>query len=117
LAAPAGRADDFAWPRREIGREQAKEQGKGESPVASTAPGGTVPAAAPAAPPKPAAKKQFRPAQTQQPRDLFGGFGAPPAPRQIAPPPRAPGPATPGVPRPPGNVGRSAEVPAGAFTR
>ena len=48
LAAPAGRADDFAWPRREIGREQAK----GESPVASTAPEGSVPAAAPAAPPK-----------------------------------------------------------------
>jgi len=115
LAAPAGRADDFAWPRREIGREQAK----GESPVASTAPDGTVPAAAPAAPPKPpAAKKQFRPAQTEQPtmRDFFG-FGTTP-PRQIAPPPpRAPGPANPGVPRPPGNVGRSAEVPPGAFTR
>src|SRR5882757_7114674 len=32
LSAPAGRADDFAWPRREVGREQAKEQGKGEAP-------------------------------------------------------------------------------------
>jgi hypothetical protein len=32
LAAPAGRADDFAWPRREIVREGAK----GETPVAST---------------------------------------------------------------------------------
>jgi hypothetical protein len=31
LLAPAGRADDFAWPRREIGREPAK----GETPVAS----------------------------------------------------------------------------------
>ena len=31
LAAPAGRADDFAWPRREIGREQAK----GDTPVAA----------------------------------------------------------------------------------
>jgi uncharacterized protein len=31
LAPPAGRADDFAWPRREVGREQAK----GETPVAS----------------------------------------------------------------------------------
>jgi hypothetical protein len=122
LAAPAGRADDFAWPRREIGREQAKEQGKGEAPVASTAPDGPVPAAAPAAPPKP--KKQFRPAQTQtgqppiQPsiRDFFGGFGT--TPRQTAPPPpRAPGPAAPGVPRPPGNIGRAAEAPAGAFTR
>ncbi len=31
LSAPAGRADDFAWPRREIGREPAK----GDTPVAS----------------------------------------------------------------------------------
>jgi uncharacterized protein len=31
LAPPAGRADDFAWPRREVGREQAT----GETPVAS----------------------------------------------------------------------------------
>ena len=31
LAPPAGRADDFAWPRREIGREQAK----GDTPVAA----------------------------------------------------------------------------------
>ena len=32
LPAPAGRADDFAWPRREIGREGAK----GDTPMAST---------------------------------------------------------------------------------
>ena len=32
LSAPAGRADDFAWPRREVRRERAK----GETPVAST---------------------------------------------------------------------------------
>jgi hypothetical protein len=32
LSAPAGRADDFAWPRREIGLEGAK----GRTPVAST---------------------------------------------------------------------------------
>ncbi len=38
LAPPAGRADDFAWPRREIGREQAK----GETPIATVAPDGTV---------------------------------------------------------------------------
>ncbi|MEH2472368.1 hypothetical protein V1281_006440 [Nitrobacteraceae bacterium AZCC 2161] len=31
LAPPAGRADDFAWPRREIGHEQAKV----ETPIAS----------------------------------------------------------------------------------
>jgi uncharacterized protein len=34
LSAPAGRADDFAWPRREVGREQVK----GETPVASASP-------------------------------------------------------------------------------
>ncbi|MBR1157241.1 DUF459 domain-containing protein [Bradyrhizobium sp. JYMT SZCCT0428] len=32
LSAPAGRADDFVWPRREIGPEQAKS----ETPVASS---------------------------------------------------------------------------------
>jgi hypothetical protein len=37
LAPPAGRADDFVWPRREVGREQSK----GETPVASTAPDGS----------------------------------------------------------------------------
>src|SRR6202034_1065033 len=63
LAPPAGRADDFVWPRREIGYEQAK----GETPVASVSPDGTVapaPAAAPAAPPKP---KRPRPVQTTAP--------------------------------------------------
>jgi hypothetical protein len=112
LAPPAGRADDFAWPRREVGREQAK----GESPVASTKPDGTAPAAAaaPAAPPKP--KKQFRPAhQAVQPSQPglgdFFGFGTPP--RQIAPPPSR----APGAPRPPGNVGRAAEAPAGNIMR
>src|SRR6266851_2027431 len=94
LAPPAGRADDFAWPRREVGREQAK----GEAPVASVSPDGT--AAAPATPPKP---KKVRPIQSGTPsvRDFFG-FGN--APRQ--PPPRAPT-----APRPPGNVGRSASAP------
>src|ERR1700736_590720 len=57
LAPPAGRADDFAWPRREIGREQAK----GETPVASVSPDGTAPA--PAAPPKP---KKPAPVQSGQ---------------------------------------------------
>ena len=32
LTPPPGRADDFAWPRREVGREEAK----GETPMAST---------------------------------------------------------------------------------
>src|SRR3984893_6326403 len=92
LAPPAGRADDFVWPRREVGREQAK----GETPVANASPDGTV--AAPATPPKP--KKQFRPFQSGTPSlGNFFSFGAPP--RQTAPPPpRAPAPV---VPRPPGN--------------
>ena len=87
LAAPAGRADDFAWPRREVGREQAK----GDTPVAATSPSGTV-AATPAQkqlllpqqPLQPQQKRPFRPAQTEQPslpaqtgqpslRDFFGG--------------------------------------------
>jgi hypothetical protein len=98
LTPPAGRADDFAWPRREVGREQAK----GEAPVASVSPDGKT--AAPATPPKP---KKVRPIQSGTPpvRDFFG-FGN--APRQ---PPRAPT-----APRPPGNVGRSASVP-GFFER
>lgn len=113
LAAPAGRADDYAWPRREVGREQAK----GDTPMAATTPdGGAAPgtpgAAAAIAPQKLAPKKP--PAQPQQPaqaspsfRDFFG-FGSPqPPPRQLAPAPRNPNPA---VPRPPGNVGRSAEI-------
>ena len=41
LSAPAGRADDFAWPRREVRREQIK----GEPPVASVSPRGNAPAA------------------------------------------------------------------------
>ncbi|WP_245310032.1 SGNH/GDSL hydrolase family protein [Bradyrhizobium jicamae] len=47
LPAPAGRADDFSWPRREIGREGTK----GETPVASTSLDAN--AQAPAVSPKP----------------------------------------------------------------
>ena len=109
LAPPAGRADDFVWPRREVGREQVK----GESPVANVTPDGT---AAPAQKPPQQQKKPVRPAQAAPGlRDFFGGFGAQPAQRQTQPP--AAGPRPPGnVPRPPGSVGRSAEVP-GIFTR
>ena len=136
LAPPAGRADDYAWPPREIGREQAK----GDTPVAAASPGGTV-AAAPGQkqlllpPPQQTLQQprrqqqpvpmQVRPPQNDGPtlRDFFGGgFG--PAPRQPAPPAAAPpaaapprGPGAPGVPRPPGSVGRSAEVPPGNSTR
>ena len=119
LAAPAGRADDYSWPRREVGREQAK----GDTPVAATTPdggaaapgaAGTSGAAAAIAPAKPLAPK--KPTPPQQPaqatpslRDFFG-FGSPqPAPRQLAPAPRNQNP-NPAIPRPPGNVGRSAEM-------
>jgi hypothetical protein len=115
LAPPAGRADDFVWPRREVGREQAK----GDIPVANVSPEATAPA--PAAPPKP--KRQFRPIQAATPTlpiqsgtpqlgigtpqlGNFFGLGASPRP-SAPPPPRAPG----GPPRPPGNVGPSASAP------
>jgi uncharacterized protein len=118
LAPPAGRADDFVWPRREVGREQAK----GDTPVAATTPADNS-AGAPAAgaagaamPPKPK-KTQQQPAQLRSPaaRDLFGFGGGAPAPRQAAPPPR--GPIAPGVPRPPANVGRAAQVQDDPFFR
>lgn len=114
LAAPAGRADDYAWPRREVGREQAK----GDTPVAATTPdggaaaSGTLGAGAAIAPPKPPAPKKppQQPAQaTPSIRDFFGLGSPQPAPRQLAPAPRNPNPA-PAIPRPPGNVGRAAEV-------
>jgi hypothetical protein len=111
LTPPAGRADDFMWPRREVGREQAK----GDVPIANAAPGtpgagvqgapGTAPNAALA--PKPQAPK--KPVQTSPFGNFFGnGFGNPsPPPRQVAPPPpRAPG----GAPRPPAPVGQRAAV-------
>jgi hypothetical protein len=105
LAAPAGRADDFVWPRREIGREQAK----GETPVAAVGPDGTPVAAAsglPTAAPKP--KKIVKPAQSSSPfGNLFGQSHRPAQPAQ---------PQAPRAPRPPANVGRSASVP-GFFNR
>jgi hypothetical protein len=114
LTPPAGRADDFSWPHREVGREPAK----GDVPVANATPGDRNNPANPAAgvpggpaaalgPPKPAAPKKPQPAQP--PLGNFFGFGntAPPPPRQAPPPPRQ---ITPGVPRPPAPVGRAAQV-------
>ena len=48
LSAPAGRADDFGWPRREMRHERTK----GEAPVASALPGGSATATAPSLKPK-----------------------------------------------------------------
>lgn len=106
LTPPPGRADDYSWPRREVGREPAK----GDTPVATTTPeahhpSANSPNAATVAPPKPARKPQptQQPAQSTTPslRDFFG-LGAP---RQA--------PRNPPIPRPPGSVGRSAEAPGG----
>jgi len=105
LAPPAGRADDFAWPRREIAREQVKS----ETPVASGSPDGTPSGTAPPKPKRPASAQPGALLQSTPPamRHFFG-FGTP---RQMQPP-RAPN-----VPRPPANVGPSASVPLGNFTR
>lgn len=115
LTPTAGRADDYTWPRREVGHEQAK----GDIPVASTSPEGSVaspnssnsnPSGAIAAPPKPkkpapVQQVQQQPAQSSPSfRNFFGFFNN--NPQQAAPPrpPTAP-------PRPPAGFGRSAELP------
>jgi uncharacterized protein len=68
LAPPAGRADDFVWPRREIGREQVK----GETPVASALPEGT--AAAPNVRPKPKKPRPIQRTRTPSIQDSFGSW-------------------------------------------
>ena len=100
LTPPAGRADDFSWPRREVGREPVKA----DAPVAGTT--GTPATSGVAGLPqqKPQTPQQKRPVQ-QAPFGNFFGFGNLPS-RQMAPRP-----ATPGAPRPPAPVGRSAAVP------
>jgi hypothetical protein len=106
LAAPAGRADDFVWPRREVGREQAR----GETPVASASPDAVGPdgVTPPAAPPKP--KKLRSNITAQSSRGVGGGVESPQQqPAQQTPRPRA-------VLRPPANIGPSASVP-GFFAR
>jgi hypothetical protein len=56
LNPPPGRADDFAWPRREVGREQSE----GEMPVASASPNGLREVRAQAAAPAPLRSKKHR---------------------------------------------------------
>ena len=123
LSAPAGRADDFAWPRREVGREQARGE-----PVASIAPASPTAAslsgsdgvptiAAPAAPkpkPKPKPVAAIDPPASSGLGSFFG-FDEPrraqPAPQR----PAAPQPQPRNGPRP-ANSGPSASAP-GFFTR
>ena len=89
LAPPAGRADDFVWPRREIGREQAK----GETPVAAVSPDGTA-AAAPRADLRRRSRRsrgRFNPARRRR-----SGISS-----DLATAPRQPQPPRPARPRPP----------------
>lgn len=90
LTAPAGRADDSVWPRREVGIEPAK----GDVPVATAAPETGNPAAA--APPKP---KKPRPAHPAEQAQSSGAFGFRPAAPQPAPKQR------PAAPRPADDIG------------
>ena len=113
LSAPAGRADDFVWPRREVGHEQAR----GETPVASIAPP-TASASDAAAPVLvPVTPKPKRPlVSTAGPPGFLGG-----RPPQLQPQPQpqpAPPPQRPRITsRPPINVGPSAASASGFFTR
>jgi hypothetical protein len=125
LSAPAGRADDFAWPRREIGREQAK----GDVPVAAvtpatsgtsgtaaaTGPDGIVPVMTPPAAPK----KKPKPVIATETPSSFGSFFGFDEPRRapVQQAPQRPRPAQPPGPRPPANVGPAASAPSGFFTR
>lgn len=88
LAPPAGRADDFSWPRREIGKLDAPA-GEG---IAAASPG-DAPAAAPAAP------KAKKPVPAATSSSGFFGFDTRPAPQR--PRPRE------AAPRPPNNLGPS----------
>ncbi|ABD09209.1 conserved hypothetical protein [Rhodopseudomonas palustris HaA2] len=92
LAAPAGRADDYAWPRREIVVERAQEPPppKSAAPVASNAPG----SAAPGASGQPQPQKRIARAAPPPPPAASGFFGFAPAQPQPqmrrAPPPPPP---------------------------
>jgi hypothetical protein len=110
LAPPAGRADDFVWPRREVGHEQAN----GEIPVASVTPDATTAAPDTTKPKKPRTVQTSAPGPVPSSAPTFQnffGFGSAPRQPQPSTPQRGPN-----IPRPPGNVGRSASVP-GFFTR
>ena len=127
LSAPPGRADDFAWPRREIGREQAK----GDVPMAAVTPSpstsgnataaaspdGIVPVMAPPAAPKQQAKKKT-PVVTETP-SFFGNLFGNDEPRRPAQQtaPQRPRQQQQGGPRPPANVGPAASAPSGFFFR
>lgn len=99
LPAPAGRADDFAWPRREVGTPDTLPLTEAAAPP-QTAPPAVLTSTTPAA------DTPQRPRQAAQPQGATGQSKQPPrradgAPRQQAD----------GAPRPPAAVGPSAQVP------
>jgi uncharacterized protein len=57
LTPPAGRADDFVWPRREVGHQPLKS----ETPLATTLPDALRPVMARATPPKPKKLRHAKP--------------------------------------------------------
>jgi hypothetical protein len=89
LSAPAGRADDFVWPRREVNLEPAKV----DAPVAAAAPNDPA-SASPPKKPRPAHS-----AEQVRPEGSSGYRAAPPRsreeqkPRAVSRPPAHPGPA------------------------
>jgi hypothetical protein len=94
LAPPAGRADDFAWPRREVGTLAAPAN---EPEVATTDPADTV-----------AAKPKRRPPPSAHPQAGFGAEGLRPPSAQQQPGMQRPRVASPRDPlRPPADVGPS----------
>lgn len=97
LAAPAGRADDFSWPRREVGALSAPPS----DPVVAAAPSDGS-----AAPAKPRPKKQQVVVQ-----GLFNPSAPPPQQQRPRTGPRD------GFFRPPGNFGPSPFSPGGWFSR
>ena len=113
LPVAAGRADDYVWPRREVGRV---EMGK-DTPTANAAPDagkqqagvqqGTLP---PGTQPPPQKK---RPAVVQNPGGFFPFFRRPAQPQLQ--PPRPPG--SPQPIRPPGYINRAASVPPATIAR
>ena len=68
LAPPAGRADDFGWPRREVGYEKVH----GDTPTASVLPNGSK--SVPATAPKPKKSLQTKP---RRPVDIGRSASAP----------------------------------------
>lgn len=95
LSPPAGRADDFAWPRRDVGAEPA--------PASAS-----LPESEPAV--RPSESRQ--PVRTEAPAGAKAGARPLPSPG-LPPPPRARGN---GPPRPPAPIGPSALAP-GFFSR